>query len=162
MKKVFSLFVAVTLAGCQSAQPPEIQATLAQGEAIKDELSVATDSYGWTVHCTDDHHKAERTCRASKFGEGPSGSGIPFQVYYVNRKGPFILAGHNTFPGKDATIRVGSGPVISASNANAVVRSLNSGTTAYVVYHVWPTGERKMTVDIRGFASAHKNLLAKL
>ncbi len=162
MKKASAIFVIVMLSACQPAQPPEIQAALAQGENIKAELNATTDSYGWTVHCADDHHKAERTCRASKFGEGPAGSGIPFQVYYVNREGPFILAGHNTFPGREATIRVDSGPVISASNASAVVRSLNSGTTAYVVYHVWPTGERKMTVDIRGFDAAYKKLRAAL
>lgn len=148
--------------GCQSAHPPEIQSALAHGEAIKAEQNATTDKHGWTVQCTADHHKAERTCRASKFGEGPAGSGIPFQVYYVNREGPFILAGHNTFPGREATIRVDSGPVVRTSNANAVVRSLNSGATAYVVYHVWPTGERKMTVDIRGFDAAHKKLRAEL
>lgn len=162
MNRIIAVATVAIVAGCQSSVPPEIQPALEGGQAIKAGLDTATDGYGWRVRCTEDYAKAERTCRAAKFGTGPSGGGVPFQIFYINKSGPYVMAGHNTFPGRDATIRVDNGPVLSASRAGAVVSSLKGGRTAHVVYHVWPTGEARMSVDVRGFDAAYARLLSMI
>lgn len=159
--KTSAIFSLVILAGCQGVPPPEVRPALAEGAAIASEQNMASIG-GWTVICQDDTFKNERTCRAGTFGASPAGPGIPFRVVFVNGSGPTILAGHHNFPGREPTIRVDAGPVISATRTNAAIAAMRAGTTAYVVYHVWPEGEKRTTVDVSGFDAAYQRLLTML
>jgi hypothetical protein len=146
------LAMAAMLAGCSSS-----------GNAIKARIDATTLSHavgeeGWRVDCLTDHHKAETRCFAGSFDQDGRGA---FQMVYLNGKGP-ILYTPNDFPGRVATVRVDNGPVIPETNARGIVEALKVGKVAYVIYHRWPSGEEKMTVDVRGFAEAYQVLLTKL
>lgn len=146
------------LAGCSPSQ--QGAKLLAEGSAIGMRVDATTSSSGWRVDCTSDQYTASKRCFAATFGTGAAGSGVPFQVYYENGRGPNILAGYNDFPGREATVRIDDGVVRKASEATAIVSALSKGTTAFVIYNVWPEGERRMTVNIAGFAEAYAKLQA--
>lgn len=146
MRSLLSFFVVLLCAGCAStADVTAYKAALVPGG-------------NWQVRCNDDHAKAERTCFAGTFGEATTTLKY-FQIAYVNGHGP-ILTVPNDYPGKSATVRVDSGPVLS--EPTAIVSALKSGSTAYVVFYTWPYGEQRMTVSTAGFAAAYAALLAKL
>jgi invasion protein IalB len=149
--RVIPLFAAFALAACQ---PGVTQSLLEEGARISADIQRSTLASGWTVRCAEDHHRAERRCYAGKFGKIAGMEGPPFQVYYVNKVGPKIIAGFDDFPGMMATVRVDNGRVIPVSNPGAIIDALRSGRTAYVIYYSWPKGEERMTVDVAGFAEA--------
>lgn len=121
-------------------------------------VAESTLASGWRVDCTGDQFKAQRTCFAGTFGDTRATLKF-FQIGYVNGAGPGLFVPHD-FPGRTPTVRVDNGPVLS--DPAAIVEALKAGTTAYVVFHVWPTGEERMTVDVRGFSEAYALLLTKL
>lgn len=123
---------------------------------------MTTLASGWRVDCNEDHFTNSKRCFAGTFGSAPGfDRSIPFQVYFENGRGPAIMPGFNTYPGRTATIRVDSGAIRSANAAQAVINDLRSGSIAYVVYHSWPEGEKRMTVDLTGFTEAYDLLLSK-
>lgn len=142
-----SLLVSMALTGCTGS-----------AATIKRQVDETTLASGWRVDCKADEFKDQRTCFAGTFGDSRHTYKF-FQIAYVNGTGPRLVVPHD-FPGRDATVRVDDGPVLS--DPTAIVAALKSGTTAYVVFHVWPTGEERMTVDVRGFPEAYAALMAKI
>lgn len=146
MRGLLVVLAVLALAGCSATA------------AAKKTVEAQTVAGNWRVHCTDDQFKSERTCYAGTFGETRHTFKF-FQIAYVNRTGPIVLTPHD-FPGRVATVRVDDGPVLT--DPAAIVNALKSGTTAYVVFHIWPTGEERMTLPVAGFAEAYAALLAKV
>lgn len=125
------------------------------GNAIIQNAKQTTLSSGWRVDCNYNQFKAENRCFAATF----SGSS-PFQIVFINQSGPTIFTPH-TFPGRRGTVRVDNGKVRFFEDAVGIVNDMKVGEKAFVVYHVWPEGERKMIVDITGFSEAYELLLKK-
>ena len=163
LRATASLFVILVATGCGPAMPnstgsvANIEPTMAPVEK--------TDSKGWNVKCVEDHHLGTRTCRAYTFGS-PTG---PFQVYYSNDVGPFIVAGLHTGGAIDPTVRVDNMGVWHIphsayradkhhlANAKSLIADLQKGSTAYVTY--WTLyGERRMEVSLQGFNEAYAQL----
>lgn len=124
-------------------------------KALKADIDAGQVNANWNVRCLDDQYKATRTCQASTFGDGRATFNY-FQIAYVNGVGPMLVT-PNDFPGRVPTVRVDNGPVLS--EANKIVTAMRLGKTAYVSFHVWPTGEQRMTVDVTGFSEAYDRLL---
>jgi len=110
---------------------------------------------GWRVDCNYDQFKAENRCFAATFSDD-----APFQVVYINDSGPTLFTPHN-YPGRRGTVRVDDGPVRFFEDATNIVNDMKVGQKAFVVYHVWPEGERNMIVDITGFSQAFALLQQK-
>lgn len=146
LRLLFAALVAAILNGCTAG-----------ASAVRSELSGTTLASGWRVFCKDDQFKAERTCTAGTFGDTRHTFKF-FQVYFVNGKGPFLLVPHD-FPGRSPTIRVDAGPVLD--KPADMVAAMRRGATAYVVFHVWPRGEERMTVSLAGFSEAYDLLKAE-
>lgn len=70
-----------------------------------------------------------------------------------------ILLVPHDFPGRSPTIRVDAGPVLD--KPADMVAAMRRGATAYVVFHVWPRGEERMTVSLAGFSEAYDLLKAE-
>ncbi|MEL6170499.1 MAG: hypothetical protein AAFR02_00600, partial [Pseudomonadota bacterium] len=92
----------------------------------------------------------------------------PFQVYFLNSRGPFIFAGSHTFPGRKPQVRfdndaqaftVADDSGVSANRPQPdIVNRMQSASQAFVRYHSWPEGSRDMTVDVTGFSQAWSQL----
>ena len=147
MMKVAVLAMALALAGCASTS------------AVRTKAEATTDANGWRVDCRSDQYTNERTCFAGTFGKGARSALSFFQIAYVNGKGPHLFVPHD-FPGRTPTVRVDNGAVLT--DPKAIVSALSAGSTAYVVFHVWPTGEDRMSVSTAGFASAYQRLQGML
>ena len=118
----------------------------------------------WRVDCSTDQVTAERRCFAGTFGTPQA----PFQVYYNGSRGPFVMAGFNTFPGRNALVRFDSDStpftvpddagVSAIRPAPQIVQRMMTASTAHVRYNSWPNGGRTMTVDVTGFPEAWSRL----
>lgn len=151
--KRLALIGLLMVAGCQTSAAPETKVSTASAPTPANR-----SEEGWHVSCQYDQFKAERRCWTGTFGEKTPGLILRFfQVSYTNGKGPSIWVPHD-FPGRVATVRVDNGPVVSVTDASRIVEQLKAGTTAYVVFHVWPDGQRKMIVNLTGFNEAYAEL----
>lgn len=151
---IFSRFVGLFLAlFASSCAQPGINRELQQ--QVRD----TTLQSGWRVDCTYDRFKDVNRCFAGIFGEAPNTA--PLQVFYLNQRGPFIMAGRHDFPGRTPTVRVDEKKPMPTTDAKGIIEALKSGSTAYVVYHVWPKGERRSVVKISGFPEAYDLLQKK-
>jgi hypothetical protein len=132
--------------------------------SIEKNVLATTLPSGWRVDCLPDQYTAVTRCFAGTFGakEGTSRKNVPFQVYFLNKDGPKILAGFNTYPGKVALVRVDNTAPLPATKSTELVSRLQSGATAYVTYYVWPEGPERMRVDLSGFPEAYALLREKL
>jgi hypothetical protein len=144
---VFVLMLA--LAGCSTVS------SISDSVKRYDESLVAG---GWSVRCNDDQYKDERTCFAGTFGDTTYKLKF-FQIAYVDGRGPLLLT-PSDFPGRTPSVRVDNGPVLT--DPTAIVAALRQGGTAYVLFHAWPDGEKRMTVRLEGFGTAYDALLAKV
>lgn len=144
------LAATLMLTGCAATQALE---------ATAKRQAETTLPSGWRVDCVDDQHLAQRRCYAATFVDD-----VPFQVFYLNGAGPALMPGWHTYPGRHATVRVDNGPVLTVptGTAKAIVAALGEGQTAYITYHEWPKGERRMALDLSGFNEAHHLLLEKM
>lgn len=167
-KILIAAIVALAASACQhteSLTPEQVEARAitakarAEADAIMQKVSAETDENGWRVTCAYDQHKDLKTCRMSK---GSAAKFAFLTVLFVNGEGPGVAIFGHTFPGRDATIRVNSGPVLKVNDYQQVVEALSAEGTAYVVYHVWPEGERRMEIDLTGFNEAYKRLRSML
>lgn len=129
----------------------------------------------WQVSCTQDAVTASRTCRAFTFGRAmdhtgtPYGSpSYPFQVFYVNGSGPYLLVGLHTFPGERPTVRFdgdrtsytvpNDAGVTAARPSPDIVRRMQSASVARARFWSWPDGRHDMYVDLTGFADSYAQL----
>lgn len=151
---------------------------------VQNSTAQSAGSSGWRTDCTSDAVTNDRRCFAGTFGVlmGSDGSPIlaagnpisagPLQVYFLNGHGPYILAGLNTFPGRQPSIRFDhdlaaftvsddAGVSIHRPDPRIVDRMLHA-SVARVRYHVWPEGSEDMYVDLAGFGEAWSELRSKL
>ena len=155
------LFRVISAALLMSACQPSVDSSVRRVEALS---AARTVNATWAVDCTRDQVTNERRCFAGTFGTRSA----PFQVYYIDGRGPFVLAGWHTFPGRKPQIRFDNdaSPFTVADDAGvtpnqpqmSIVNRLRSASTAYVRYHSWPYGSREMTVDVGGFPDAWEKL----
>jgi hypothetical protein len=152
----------LALAGCAAGAQYD--------QALKRDAET-TASSGWRVDCTDDQTLDVRRCFAAKF----SGDSVPFQVYYYDKEGPFILAGFHTDPVSRAAVRVDDFAPVVLTNSNQysfeisskarraeaerLVADLQRGKVARVRYHAFPASARDTTIDLTGFPEVHDLLL---
>jgi ABC-type amino acid transport substrate-binding protein len=127
----------------------------------------------WRKNCTEDRVKNVKRCFVGTFGDmvGADGSVVsgavgknvaPFQIVYFNGQGPYLNVGHNDFPGRSPTIRIGEGNVIeideSAKVSSEVISQLLESDYLLASYNVWPEGRRDMRVDLSGIEEALEEL----
>ncbi len=131
----------------------------------------------WSVDCTIDHLTTLKRCFAFTFGQKMSNNGqaygrkdIPFQVYFIGKSGPFVVAGFNTYPGKPPTVRVDDNKPVKVHDYGGVsklepdeflVELLRKGKVARISYHLWPEGRQDMIIDLTGFEEAWQRLMEK-
>jgi hypothetical protein len=136
--------------------------------AERDELRRANEN--WMVDCVVDKVTAAKRCFAGTFGRqlgydgNPVGSNsYPFQVYYIDNRGPFIMVGHHTYPDRTPIVRIDDAPPMKVHDDGGVsplkpnpkiVEKLRSGSVAIGRYHSWPDGSNDIFVDIAGFDEA--------
>ena len=129
----------------------------------------------WSAYCATDQVSTTRRCYAGTFGRLMLASGepvgdksFPFQVYFLNQAGPYVLVGHHTFPGRTPTVRVDDNIPIEVNDAAGVnalrphpelVEKLRRGTAVRARFHEWPRGARDIYVDLTGFEEAWQRLL---
>lgn len=152
----FLLFIG--LLGCGS--PPE-NPLIERARALEEARRVNAN---WSADCSTDQVTNTRRCFAATFGTGSA----PFQVYYVDQRGPFILAGSHTFPGRTPQVRFDNdrSPFTVADDAGVtairpqmnIVNRMQTASIAFVRYHSWPNGSRDTTVDVTGFPEAWEQL----
>lgn len=150
------LAAAFFVAGCNSSGT--MASGGSRGAEIKRQIDATTLPSGWRVDCLRDEYKAQTRCFAGTFAKTGVGA---FQVSFINGVGPEIIVPHD-FPGRVATVRVDGGPVNPTTSPQAIVEAMKTGQTAFVVFHVWPTGEQRATVDVSGFREAYPVLLQKV
>jgi invasion protein IalB len=169
MKQVLTLVAFGLLTGC--APTASTNEFIARAEAT-------TLSSGWRVDCTEDDVLATRRCYAAIFGKTSYGQEAPFQVYYINKNGPYIMAGHHDDPSAEAVVRVDDKAPVFLTNINEfiiaktsaehradagkLVKSLKTGSTAAVRYTRFAEGSRDISVDLTGFNEAHSLLMQKV
>jgi hypothetical protein len=91
----------------------------------------------------------------------------PLQVYFVDGRGPFILAGWHNYPGRYPLIRfdadakavtIPDNGMGGRSPAPAVVSRMLKASVARVRFDVWPDGASDIYVDLTGFPAAWAEL----
>ena len=151
MRALLAAFLCAAVLGCG-----------VPGGEIRKRVAETTLSSGWRVDCTYDHHLDSRRCFAGTFGKSASGARTaPFQLVTINNANPHIMAGHHTFPGRTAVVRVDNNAPLPATSYSALLPQLLNGKTAYVTYHVWPTGPERVTVNLEGIQEAYQILQQK-
>jgi hypothetical protein len=105
-----------------------------------------------------------RQCYAATFGSNPwsTAPNVPFRVVFMNREGPVVQPGFNTFPGRTPTVRVDDNDPIYDMRDPKLIEQLKTGRIVRAEYHVWPSGAERMTLDPSGFAEAYALLLQKV
>jgi len=147
-------------------------------EALRwgERLTVATRvNENWAVNCNTDAVSRTRRCFAATFGRPMSSSGggfgtksIPFQVYFYNKQGPFLMVGLHTYPGRRPEIRIDDDSAAEFINDNAgvspagahpeIVQRLLTARVVRARYDTWPDGSHDMIVDVTGFGEAWARL----
>lgn len=125
----------------------------------------------WIVDCSTDEISRIRRCFAGTRGSAGEQLGeklTPFQVYFYNKQGPFIMVGFHTYPGRRPMIRIDddSAAVFIHDDAGVtpvgahpeIVRRLLTAKVVRARYEHWPDGDRDMIVDVTGFAEAWARL----
>lgn len=130
----------------------------------------------WNVNCTVDPVTTSRRCFASTFGQMMGHDGrpygeksIPFQVYFFDTLGPFVMVGWHTYPGRYPIVRVDDNTPITVRDDGGVstlepepflVEQLRLGKVARAQFHSWPEGCRNMFIDLAGFEEAWQRLVS--
>lgn len=157
----------VLVAACTTTkkEAPEVTEALERAAKLDRERRV---NENWSVFFTVDQITLAKTYRASTFGRAmayngtPYGSkNIPFQVYYINNTGPFLMVGLNTYPGKTPTVRIDDNDPVSVGGMLrdlSLIDQLLTGKILRGRYWVWPEGARDMYVELEGFEEAWERL----
>jgi len=128
----------------------------------------------WSAYCTIDNVTKLKRCYAGSFGQSMGVDGepygpknIPFQVYFLNQSGPYVMVGYHTYPGRTPIVRIDKNePMqvyddagVSEPRTNpALVQQMLAGQVARARYDVWPDGSREMYIDLKGFGEAWRRL----
>lgn len=128
----------------------------------------------WSAFCNVDAVTGVKKCAAGTFAyamdhEGkPFGTkNYPFQVYFVNNQGPYVMVGLHTFPGRNPTVRVDDGAPVTVGDdggvsppvpAPALVDQIRTGLVARARFHSWPKGAQDIYVELTGFEEAWQRL----
>lgn len=159
--RAIALMAVAVLTGCVQPSPP-----------------AQPQPHGWTVRCvTQSAVTNTRKCFAGTFGYEMTADGQPmapqitagpFQVFYLNETGPFVMVGSHNFPGRmpqvrfddDRTARTvpNDGGVTNPRPAPQIVNRMLSARVARASYSVWPYGTRTMFVYLDGFPEAWREL----
>lgn len=147
------------------------KAALAWPENLERERRV---NENWSAYCTTDQVTTVKRCYAGTFGQSMGNDGqpygsknIPFQVYFLDTSGPFLMVGYHTFPGRTPTIRVDDLVPIQVHNDAGItalrpdpelVEALRTGSVVKARYHVWPDRTEDMLVKLQGFEEAWQKL----
>lgn len=133
--------------------------------------NIASTGQKWQVTCAGDAVTGAKRCKAFTFarlmdstGQPFGGADIPFQVYYSAGRGPFVMAGYNTYPGLRPTLRfdadqrtytVPDDAGVTAPNpAPAIVARMLVAQIARGRSWQWPEGHQDFYVDLTGFPPA--------
>lgn len=162
-----ALTCASALVGCAPASAQEYQLV----------TGAARVNANWYVDCTTDPVSRIRHCFAVTYGRAMSSTGeadslgvggAQFQVYFVNKRGPFLRVGTHTYPGQRPAIRIDNdaAPTIIHDDAGVtpvgaeprVVRRLLTAEVVRARYYTWPDGYYNMIIDLTGFAEAWAKL----
>ena len=161
MRVFYSMLVGFMVAGCVQPQPP------AQPEP-----------HEWMVRCYMLSAVSNtRQCFAGTFGYNMSSDGQPqrgatsagpFQVYYLNDRGPYLMVGAHNFPGRRPEVRFdddrnartvpNDGGVTDPRPAPQIVNRMLTASVARASFSVWPHGTRSMFVYLDGFPEAWAEL----
>lgn len=171
MKKNISIPVLVLLLAPLAACATKADRKTAELSAWADSLVKARRvNENWSAACITDQVTMSKKCFASTFGRRMGGDGEPygsksiaFQIYFLDERGPFIMVGFNTYPGRTPTVRIDENEPIQIRNSPPVaspslVEQLRLGRVARGRYHVWPTGSEDIYVDLTGFEEAWRRL----
>lgn len=105
----------------------------------------------WRVACAQigiDHMR----CSASRALQDGT---TPFAVFFEDSQGPFLQIGHQTYPGRGASLQIDDGPAQPAIASAEVIAALSQGRRARVQYYTWPSGQRSGVLELDGFGSAY-------
>lgn len=173
----FVALTALICAACATQTAEEREIRKVTNEALNWAASLEKErrvNDNWSAYCTVDNVTTLRRCYAGTFGQNmgydgnPYGSkSIPFQVYFLNDSGPYVMVGYHTFPGRTPTVRIDNNdPVEIRDNAGVtapgpspiLVKQMLAGKVAKARYHVWPRGSEDMYIDLSGFGQAWERL----
>jgi hypothetical protein len=177
MNRITTTIAALVLfASCagRTAPPPDpVAQTIAQSQLMVAEAyqleRLRKVNENWSADCTTDAVTNVSECRAATFGQsmdhrgqGYGDKNLPFHVYFIDQRGPFLRMGFNTYPGRTPTVRLDDGePVHLAEREQQLelVGEMINARTARARFHVWPTGSEDMIINLQGFGEAWEKLL---